>query len=53
MALKLMDPVYKEMPFFQANQVLTVEHLNDLAGTFRSRSAIPAISLSAAVLCVA
>ncbi len=32
MALQLMDPVYKEMPLFQPNQVLTYEHLNDLAG---------------------
>lgn len=32
MALKLMDPVYTQMPFFQPNQVLTYNHLNDLAG---------------------
>ncbi len=32
MALRLMEPAYNELPFFQANQVLTVEHLNDLAG---------------------
>lgn len=31
MALKLMDPVYNQMPFFQPNQVLTYNHLNDLA----------------------
>jgi hypothetical protein len=30
MALKLMDPINK-MPFFQANQVLTYNHLNELA----------------------
>ena len=32
MALKLIDPVYTQMPFFQPNQVLTYNHLNDLAG---------------------
>lgn len=32
MALKLIDPVYSQMPFFQPNQVLTYNHLNDLAG---------------------
>ena len=32
MALKLMDPVYTQMPFFQPNQVLTYNHLNDVAG---------------------
>jgi hypothetical protein len=32
MALKLIDPVYSQMPFFQPNQVLTYGHLNDLAG---------------------
>ena len=31
MALKLIDPVYNQMPFFQPNQVLTYNHLNDLA----------------------
>ncbi|MDZ4749826.1 MAG: carboxypeptidase-like regulatory domain-containing protein [Saprospiraceae bacterium] len=30
MALKLMDPI-NQMPFFQGNQVLTYNHLNDLA----------------------
>ena len=30
MALKLMDPI-NTMPFFQANQVLTYNHLNELA----------------------
>jgi hypothetical protein len=30
MAIKLMEPVNKELPFFQPNQVLTNEHLNDL-----------------------
>jgi hypothetical protein len=32
MALKLMDPVYNQIPFFQPNQVLTYSHLNKLAG---------------------
>src|SRR5258706_11961245 len=32
MALQLMGPVYNELPFFQPNQVLTYEHVNDLAG---------------------
>ena len=32
MALKLIDPVYSQMPFFQPNQVLTYNHLNELAG---------------------
>src|SRR5450759_2210812 len=31
MALKLMDPVYNLLPFFQPNQVLTYSHLNNLA----------------------
>lgn len=31
MALKLMDPVYNLMPFFQPNQVLTYNHLNKMA----------------------
>lgn len=31
MALKLMDPVYNQIPFFQPNQVLTYSHLNKLA----------------------
>lgn len=32
MALKLIEPVYTQMPFFQPNQVLTYNHLNDVAG---------------------
>lgn len=31
MAFKLLNPVHTTMPFFQPNQVLTYQHLNDMA----------------------
>ncbi len=31
MAIHLLPPVYNQLPFFQANQVLTYGHLNDMA----------------------